>query len=157
MVAGVAASSLTAARQCASASEPGSSGQAVLGARTAGHSQGFKLSSENNSLCQSIAIRALAILHEWVKTTGAEMNEARLRMTRIPKGADLILNKVSLDVEIEHVNAGPKRTRDPGGTLYQGGGKRKAGVLRASQVFWRPVREMHNVMNLSERPARRAR
>src|SRR5436190_23963391 len=26
--------------------------------------------------------------------TGAEMNEARLRMTRIPKGADLILNKV---------------------------------------------------------------
>ena len=101
--------------------------------------------------------RALAILHEWVKTTGAEMNEARLRMTRIPKGADLILNKVSLDVEIEHVNAGPKRTRDPGGTLYQGGGKRKAGVLRASQVFWRPVREMHNVMNLSERPARRAR
>jgi probable molybdopterin binding protein len=39
--------------------------------------------------------RALAILHEWVKTTGAEMNEARLRMTRIPKGVDLILNKVS--------------------------------------------------------------
>jgi molybdopterin-biosynthesis enzyme MoeA-like protein len=39
--------------------------------------------------------RTLAILHEWVKTTGAEMNEARLRMTRIPKGADLILNKVS--------------------------------------------------------------
>src|SRR5690348_9945402 len=39
--------------------------------------------------------RALAILHEWVKTTGAEMNEARLRMTRIPEGADLILNKVS--------------------------------------------------------------
>jgi molybdopterin-biosynthesis enzyme MoeA-like protein len=39
--------------------------------------------------------RALAILHEWVKTTGAEMNETRLRMTRIPKGADLIVNKVS--------------------------------------------------------------
>jgi molybdopterin-biosynthesis enzyme MoeA-like protein len=37
--------------------------------------------------------RALAILHEWMKTTGAEMNEARLRMTRIPKCADLILNK----------------------------------------------------------------
>jgi molybdopterin-biosynthesis enzyme MoeA-like protein len=32
-------------------------------------------------------------VHEWVETTGAEMNEARLRMTRIPKGADLILNK----------------------------------------------------------------
>jgi molybdopterin-biosynthesis enzyme MoeA-like protein len=30
-----------------------------------------------------------------VETTGAEMNETRLRMTRIPKGADLILNKVS--------------------------------------------------------------
>ena len=39
--------------------------------------------------------RALAILHEWVETTGTAMNEARLRMTRIPKGADLILNKVS--------------------------------------------------------------
>jgi molybdopterin-biosynthesis enzyme MoeA-like protein len=30
--------------------------------------------------------RALAILHDRVKTTGAEMNEARLRMTRTPKG-----------------------------------------------------------------------
>src|SRR6188472_1920019 len=39
--------------------------------------------------------RALAILHEWLKVSGAEMNEARLRMTRIPKGADLVLNKVS--------------------------------------------------------------
>jgi molybdopterin-biosynthesis enzyme MoeA-like protein len=39
--------------------------------------------------------RALAILREWLKMTGAEMNEARLRMTRIPKGADLVLNKVS--------------------------------------------------------------
>jgi len=39
--------------------------------------------------------RALAILHEWVKTTGAEMSEARLRLTHIPKGAELILNKVS--------------------------------------------------------------
>jgi molybdopterin-biosynthesis enzyme MoeA-like protein len=47
-------------------------------------------------VCRSTAIRAaLAILHEWVKTTGAEMNEARLRLTRIPKGADLILSKVS--------------------------------------------------------------
>jgi molybdopterin-biosynthesis enzyme MoeA-like protein len=39
--------------------------------------------------------RALAILHEWLKGTGAEMTEARLRMTRIPNGAELILNKVS--------------------------------------------------------------
>src|SRR5262245_62751240 len=28
-----------------------------------------------------------------VKTTGAEVNHARLRMTRIPKGADLILKR----------------------------------------------------------------
>jgi len=39
--------------------------------------------------------RALAILQERVAATGIEMNEARLRMTRIPKGADLVLNKVS--------------------------------------------------------------
>jgi molybdopterin-biosynthesis enzyme MoeA-like protein len=39
--------------------------------------------------------RALAILHEWVKTTGAEMNEARLRVTRIPKGAESHPQKVS--------------------------------------------------------------
>src|SRR5204863_3909960 len=39
--------------------------------------------------------RALAILQERLAATGAEMNEARLRMTRIPKGADLVLNKVS--------------------------------------------------------------
>src|SRR5260221_14287186 len=39
--------------------------------------------------------RALAILHEWAKTTGTQMNEARLRLTRIPKCAHLILNKMS--------------------------------------------------------------
>jgi molybdenum cofactor synthesis domain-containing protein len=39
--------------------------------------------------------RALAILEERVKATGSQMNEARLRMTLIPKGADLVLNKVS--------------------------------------------------------------
>jgi molybdenum cofactor synthesis domain-containing protein len=39
--------------------------------------------------------RALAILEERVAATGSQMNEARLRMTRIPKGADLVLNKVS--------------------------------------------------------------
>jgi molybdopterin-biosynthesis enzyme MoeA-like protein len=33
--------------------------------------------------------RALAILYEWVKRTGAEMNEAHLRMTRISKGAEV--------------------------------------------------------------------
>src|SRR6267378_2603513 len=39
--------------------------------------------------------RAVAILEERVATTGNVMNEARMRMTRIPKGADLVLNKVS--------------------------------------------------------------
>jgi molybdenum cofactor synthesis domain-containing protein len=39
--------------------------------------------------------RALAILQERVAATGIEMNEARMRMTRIPQGADLVLNKVS--------------------------------------------------------------
>jgi molybdenum cofactor synthesis domain-containing protein len=39
--------------------------------------------------------RALAIMQERMKATGTEMNEARLRMTRIPKGADLVVNKVS--------------------------------------------------------------
>jgi molybdopterin-biosynthesis enzyme MoeA-like protein len=38
---------------------------------------------------------ALAILQEWVKSTGVEMSEARMRMTRVPKGANLVLNKVS--------------------------------------------------------------
>lgn len=39
--------------------------------------------------------RALAIMQERLAATGAEMNEARLRMTRIPEGADLVANKVS--------------------------------------------------------------
>jgi molybdenum cofactor synthesis domain-containing protein len=39
--------------------------------------------------------RALAIMQERMAATGTEMNEARMRMTRIPKGADLVLNKVS--------------------------------------------------------------
>jgi molybdenum cofactor synthesis domain-containing protein len=39
--------------------------------------------------------RALAILEERVTAPGSVMNEARMRMTRIPKGADLVLNKVS--------------------------------------------------------------
>src|SRR5437763_5544583 len=39
--------------------------------------------------------RALAIMQERLAATGTEMNEARLRMTRIPKGADIVINKVS--------------------------------------------------------------
>jgi molybdenum cofactor synthesis domain-containing protein len=39
--------------------------------------------------------RAVAIMKERLAQTGAELNEARMRMTRIPKGAELVLNKVS--------------------------------------------------------------
>jgi molybdenum cofactor synthesis domain-containing protein len=39
--------------------------------------------------------RAVAILEERMAKAGNVMNEARMRMTRIPKGADLVLNKVS--------------------------------------------------------------
>ena len=39
--------------------------------------------------------RAVALLNERFAQTGAEMNEARMRMTRIPAGAELVLNKVS--------------------------------------------------------------
>jgi molybdenum cofactor synthesis domain-containing protein len=39
--------------------------------------------------------RAVKILKDRLAQTGAEMNEARMRMTRIPQGAELVLNKVS--------------------------------------------------------------
>jgi molybdenum cofactor synthesis domain-containing protein len=39
--------------------------------------------------------RAIAIMKERLAQTGADLNEARMRMTRIPRGADLVLNKVS--------------------------------------------------------------
>jgi molybdenum cofactor synthesis domain-containing protein len=39
--------------------------------------------------------RAVAIMKERFAQTGAEMNEARMRMTRIPKGANLVHNTVS--------------------------------------------------------------
>jgi molybdenum cofactor synthesis domain-containing protein len=39
--------------------------------------------------------RAVAILKERLAQTGGELNEARMRMTRIPAGAELVLNKVS--------------------------------------------------------------
>ena len=38
---------------------------------------------------------ALAILKERMAKMGTEMNEARMRMTRIPDGAQLVTNKVS--------------------------------------------------------------
>ncbi len=39
--------------------------------------------------------RAVAILQKRLATMGSEMNESRMRMTRIPQGADLVLNKIS--------------------------------------------------------------
>jgi molybdenum cofactor synthesis domain-containing protein len=39
--------------------------------------------------------RAVKILKERLAQTGGEINEARMRMTRIPEGAELVLNKVS--------------------------------------------------------------
>jgi molybdenum cofactor synthesis domain-containing protein len=39
--------------------------------------------------------RAVAILQERFTALGTQMNEARMRMTRIPAGAELVLNKVS--------------------------------------------------------------
>jgi molybdenum cofactor synthesis domain-containing protein len=39
--------------------------------------------------------RAIAIMQERYAALGTEMNEARMRMTRIPQGADLVTNKVS--------------------------------------------------------------
>jgi molybdenum cofactor synthesis domain-containing protein len=38
---------------------------------------------------------AIAILKERLTKTGGELNEARLRMARIPKGAALVANKIS--------------------------------------------------------------
>jgi molybdenum cofactor synthesis domain-containing protein len=39
--------------------------------------------------------QAVAILRERLKQTGGELNEARMRMTRVPAGGELVLNKIS--------------------------------------------------------------
>ncbi len=39
--------------------------------------------------------RAVALMKERFEQLGTQMNEARMRMTRIPAGAELVLNKVS--------------------------------------------------------------
>jgi molybdenum cofactor synthesis domain-containing protein len=39
--------------------------------------------------------RAVEIMRERVAASGGVMNEARMRMTRVPKGGELVLNKVS--------------------------------------------------------------
>ena len=47
---------------------------------------------------RSIDVRedALALMRPWYEARGQEMNEGRLRMARIPDGADLIANPVSV-------------------------------------------------------------
>src|SRR5246127_449365 len=39
--------------------------------------------------------RAVEIMRARLAQTGGEMNEARMRMTRVPKGATLVLNQIS--------------------------------------------------------------
>src|SRR5215469_12368465 len=39
--------------------------------------------------------RAVEIMRQRLAQTGGEMNEARMRMTRVPKGGELVLNKIS--------------------------------------------------------------
>jgi molybdenum cofactor synthesis domain-containing protein len=39
--------------------------------------------------------RAVEIMRQRLAQTGGEMNEARMRMTRVPKGGTLVLNKIS--------------------------------------------------------------
>ena len=39
--------------------------------------------------------RAVEIMRQRLVQTGGEMNEARMRMTRVPKGGTLVLNKIS--------------------------------------------------------------
>jgi molybdenum cofactor synthesis domain-containing protein len=39
--------------------------------------------------------RAVEIMRERVAATGGVMNEARMRMTRVPRGGELVLNKIS--------------------------------------------------------------
>jgi molybdenum cofactor synthesis domain-containing protein len=39
--------------------------------------------------------RAVELMTERVRQTGGVMNEARMRMTRVPEGAELVLNKIS--------------------------------------------------------------
>ena len=52
--------------------------------------------SPRPSACRSTSIReAVAILKERMAKTGGELNEARMRMARIPHGAELVANKVS--------------------------------------------------------------
>jgi molybdopterin-biosynthesis enzyme MoeA-like protein len=94
--------------------------------------------------------RALAILYEWVKATGAEMNEARLRMTRIPKGADLILNKVSGAPGFWNVIVMVGMPSIMQAVLDEVAPKLKSGVRMLSETMRADVREGDIGMQLGE-------
>src|SRR6266498_3478678 len=96
--------------------------------------------------------RALAILHEWLKATGAEMNEARMRMTRIPQGADLVLNPVSgapgFWIGNVIVMAGVPSIMQA--MLDEVGPKLKTGIRMLSKTVRADVRESDIATQLSE-------
>ena len=96
--------------------------------------------------------RALAILHEWLKATGGEMSEARMRMTRIPKGADLIRNEVSgapgFWIDNVIVMAGVPSIMQA--MLDEVGPKLKTGIRMLSETVRADVRESDIATQLSE-------
>src|SRR5262249_24571408 len=83
--------------------------------------------------------RAVKILSERLAQTGGEMNEARMRMTRIPAGADLVHNKVSAAPGFWHGNVivmagGPSIMQgvlDEGAPQLKTGGRLLSGTVRA--------------------------
>jgi molybdopterin-biosynthesis enzyme MoeA-like protein len=95
---------------------------------------------------------ALAILREWLKTTGGEVSEARMRMTRIPKGADLILNEVSgapgFWIENVIVMAGVPSIMQA--MLDQVAPKLKTGLRMLSETVRADVRDSDITTQLSE-------
>jgi molybdopterin-biosynthesis enzyme MoeA-like protein len=94
--------------------------------------------------------RALAILHEWVKTTGAEMNEVRPRMTRIPRGAELILNKVSGAPGFWIGNVIVMRALDHPGDARRGGAQSQEWRRMLSETVRADAREGDISMQLGE-------
>ena len=69
-----------------------------------------------------------------VETTGAEMNEARLRLTRIPKVADLILNKVQRAQSKSGLSFALSR-RKQGGSSPLGSANQINGLYRIGQLL----------------------
>src|ERR1700738_529142 len=96
--------------------------------------------------------RALAIMRERLGSTGTEMNDARLRMTRIPKGADLVLNKVSgapgMWIDNVIVMAGVPSIMQA--MLDQVGPKLKTGIHMLSETVRADARESDISSQLAE-------